>query len=157
MNVIKYYETGEDYEPIEIKWDTGFLIIAPPCIWDDPGYRSKFRKLIKLSINSDRTMGTNTISMWRRAFVRALEHVTYFMRPKIEARLKASQESIEREWARFDEKQKAKKPKFKERELKEAETHYNAELKRIDAHKARIEKCKTIFDELIKKYRMEEA
>ena len=157
MNMIKYYETGEDYEPIEIKWDTGFLIIAPPCIWDDPGYRSKFRKLIKLSIDSDRTMGTNTISMWRRAFVRALEHVTYFMRPKIEAGLRASQESIEREWARFDDKQKAKKPKFKDRKFEEAERHYKAELKRVEAHQARIEKCKTIFDELIKKYRIEEA
>lgn len=156
MTTIKCYETGEDYEPIEIKWDTGFLIIVPPFIWDDPGYRSKFRKLIKLSIDSDRTMGTNTISMWRRAFVMALEHVTYFMRPKTEAELRASQESIEREWARFDEKQKAKRPKFKDRKFKEAERHYKTELKRVEAHQARIEKCKTIFDELIKKYRMEE-
>jgi hypothetical protein len=157
MTTIKYYDTGEEYEPIEIKWDTGFMIIAPPGIWDDPGYRSKFRKLIKLSINSDRTMGTNTISMWRRAFVRALEHVTYFKRPKIEARLRASQESIEREWDRFDDKQKAKRPNFKDRKFKEAERYYKADFKRVEAHQARIEKCKTIFDELIKKYRIEEA
>ena len=52
--------------------------------------------------------------------------------------------------------QKAKKPKFKERKLKEAETHYNAELKRVEAHQARLEKCKAIFDELVKKYQIEE-
>lgn len=156
MTTIKYYDTGEDYEPIEIKWDSGFLIIAPPGIWDDPGYRSKFRKLIKLSINSDRTMGTNTISMWRRAFVRAFDHVTYFRRPKIESGLRASQESIEREWARFDDKQKAKRPKFKDRKFKEAERHYKAELKRVEAHQGRIEKCKAIFDELVEKYQIKE-
>lgn len=157
MTLIKYYETGEDYEPIEIKWDSGFLIIAPPCIWDDPGYCSKFRKLIKLSINSDRTMGTNTISMWRRAFVRAFDHVTHIMRPYVWSDYQRTRVSIESNWCSFSDKQKAKRPNFKDREFKKAERHYKAELKRVEAHQARIEKCKTIFDELIKKYRMEEA
>lgn len=56
-----------EYEPIHIKWDTGYMDIVAPALFTDAGL-AKIRKVFRMSAESDLMYDTNTLSAWRKAF-----------------------------------------------------------------------------------------
>lgn len=144
MTPVKYYETGEDYEPIEIKWDTGFMIVAPPPIWKEHKSKavSKFRKLLKLSIDSDRLHNTNAVHLWRVNLVKALEW-SKVMRHYADARFQSRYEDIIKQSDKPDPKRGKK--------IREIQSSHKYELKLIDARDQKIIACRKVLDELVEK------
>lgn len=139
MTPMTYYETGEDYEPIEIKWDTGFMIVAPPGLWDDVKSKvvSKFRKLLKLSFESDKLHDTNTIHMWRVNIVRALEW-SATMRRYAETKYHIRYDDLINQSDKPDPKRGKK--------IREIQSSYKYELKLIDARDQKIIRCQEILE-----------
>jgi len=136
----------QPYETIQIKWDSGFMDIVPPGIFEIEDTRTclvKFRKLIKLSIESDIKYETNTISAWRKA-IKADYDFLFKVSTMIADKYKTLYDEI------VDSAKKADKNRASK--LKQLQKRNLIELKRLDARKKRVQKCSQILDELATKY-----
>lgn len=136
----------QEYKPIRIKWDGGYMDVVPPGIFaieDTRTCLSKFRKVIKLSAMSDIQHKTNTISAWRKA-IKADYDFMYRLSTIIADKYKALYEEI------ID--QSSKQDKHRASKLKQLQKRNSIELKRLDARKKRVQKCAVILEEIAEKY-----
>ena len=136
----------EPYEPIRIKWDSGFMDIVPPGVFEienNSTCLSKFGKLIKLSIESDIRYETNTISAWRKAIKADLDFL-YEVSQKIADKYKELFDDI------IDSSKQADKNRASK--LRQLQKSNSTELKRLDARRKRVIKCSQLLNEYVEKY-----
>ena len=133
----------QPYEVIRIKWDSGFMDVVPPGIFEIEDTRSclnKFRKLIRLSVMSDLEKGTNTLSAWRKAI-----KDEYDFQFRV---FSIIQEQYDKKYAELvDNATQADKKRAGK--LKQLQKHKSVELKRLDSRKARVRKCAEILEKAI--------
>lgn len=136
----------QPYEPIRIKWDSGFMDIVPPGVFEienNSTCLSKFRKLIKLSIESDIKCKTNTVSAWRKAITADLDFL-HVVADKVAARYKELFDEI------IDSAKKADNDRASK--LRQLQKRHTQELKRLDARRKRVIKCSQLLEEYVNKY-----
>lgn len=137
----------QPYELIHIKWDSGFMDIVPPGIFEIEDARTclnKFRKVIKLSAVSDFQHGTNTLSAWRKA-IKADYDFIFRVSTIIADKYKAFYDEIV-DGAVKQDKNRASK-------LKRLQKRNSIELKRLDARKKRVQQCAEILETIAEKYK----
>jgi len=136
----------QPYEPIRIKWDTGFMDVVPPGVFEiesASSCTSKFRNLLKLCVKSDIVYGTNTISAWRKAIKADLDFLL-MASDKIADRYQELYEDI------VDSSEQADKNRASK--LRNLQKRNTIELKRLDARRKRVIKCSQILEEYVNKY-----
>lgn len=119
----------QEYEPIHIKWDNGYMDIVPPGIFEIAATRnciSKFRKVIKLSAMSDLEHGTKTLREWRKAIKSEFEF-QYKVNTIISDRFTAAYNNIADSVAKQDKETEAK--------LKKLVKSKNSDIKDLEARK----------------------
>lgn len=135
----------QQYEPIRIKWDSGYMDIVPPGIFEIAGTRnciSEFRRVIKLSVMSDLTHGTNTLREWRKAINSEFEF-QYKVKTIISDRFTSAYNNIVDSAVNQDKRRSSK--------LKTLIKRKNADIKDLEARKKRVQKCAEILEDMTKK------
>jgi hypothetical protein len=136
----------QQYETIHIKWDNGFMDIVPPGVFEIESSSvctSKFRKLIKYSIENDIRYQTNLVSQWRKAIRSDLDFL-YQVSIKIGDRYKELYDDI------VDSSKNA--DKSRPTKLRNLQKQNAIELKRLDARKNRVLKCSKMLEDYVVKY-----
>ena len=137
-----------EYEPIQIKYDDGYMTVCPPALLTECSL-SKIRAVFRLSVISDLVHGTNTVSAWRKEI-----------------------ESIRREYNQYadfltgltDDGSDYKNAFLTPRELRTGSQSLDAEfykkhidgIKRADTKIKKLNKCVNALEELVQKYKVKE-
>ncbi len=131
------------YQPIHIKWETGYMDIAPPALFTDADL-PKIRKVFKMSAQSDLLHGTNTISAWRKA-IKAERDYQFKVFSVITDEYNAGYAEI------VDSSNKPDKKRGKK--LSELQKRKSQAIKRLDSRKKKVDKCSEILEEMAAKYK----
>lgn len=129
------------YTPIHIKWDGGYMDICPPALFEET--LSKFRKVAKLSAESDLTMATHTIREWRRDIKHDNDFI-FRLNTELSGAYSTEYERISQN-GDLNEKERHSK-------LKRLINEYNSEIKKLDQRRKHMKKCVAILDKLAAKY-----
>lgn len=118
-----------DYTPIRIKWEGGYMDICPPALFNET--LSKFRKIAKLSAESDLSMGTHTMHEWRKA-IKTDNDFTFRLNTELS-------DTYNSEYRQISEN-KVLNEKERQSRLKRLNDKYNTELKKLNRRKNHIKK-----------------
>ena len=134
------------YEPVRIKWDSGYMDICPPAMFEELPM-AKIRKIFKQSVLSDLTQGTHTVKDWKKAI--KFERDFYFnLYSLIENTYNRKYSEIVDRSSEFNES--------RGKELTDLQRHKVREIKYLDSRKKKLDKCTAYLDELVKKYKVKE-
>lgn len=132
-----------EYEPIHIKWDTGYMDIVPPALFTDADL-PKIRKIFKMSAESDLNHGTNTISAWRKAFKTERDYQFKVLSVITDEYDSAYKDIVEN--AKEQDNKRSKK-------LNELQKRKKWAVKQLDSRKKKVNKAAEILEEMAAKYK----
>lgn len=132
-----------EYEPVHIKWDTGYMDIVPPVLFTDADL-PKIRKIFKMSAESDLNHSTNTMSAWRKAF--KIEKDYQF---KVLSVITDEYDSAYKEIVENATEQDNKRSK----KLNELQKRKKWAVKQLDSRKKKVNKAAEILEEIAARYK----
>ncbi len=132
-----------EYEPIHIKWETGYADIVPPALFTDADL-TKIRKVFRMSAQSDLMHSTNTISAWRKA-IKAERDYQFKVFSVITDEYNAAYAELVESAVKPDKK--------RGKRLSELQKRKTQAIKRLDARKKKVDKAAEILEEMAAKYK----
>ena len=138
------YNIEQEYEPIYIKWDTGYMYVCPPSLFEIGNMRNcinNFNKMVKMSVWSDKWFDTTALVEWRRAI-----HSEFKFLDRVDATINDAYTTI------CDEIQSMpyNTQKTKQSELKHLRKKYSAERKKLESRRKRVQKCAELLADILK-------
>ena len=132
-----------EYDPIRIKWDSGFMDVVPPALFTEANL-SKIRKVFKLAAMSDLQFNTNTISAWHSAFKAERDYQF-----KVLSEIQNQYDTAYIEIVESAKEQDGKRGK----KINDLQKRRKWAIKQLDSRRKKIQKCIEILEEIAERYK----